>query len=173
MFRIRIHLIRIQHFRLNSEYWAESDPEPIRIELTVDQNKILYQKLQFTYYWASINVQATEEEHPALQNMKSPLYFLFLCVIFALLDTDPDSESGYGWIHWPAWIRIWIPDQKNCLKRESFSSAQPESKKAVTLPAGEYESCASLGQIQRGLEAQSHIRARDDNHLQLEKREIS
>jgi hypothetical protein len=44
--------------------------------------------------------------------------------------------------------------------------------KAVTLPAGQYESCATLGQVQRGLEAQSHIRARDDNHLQFKKPEI-
>jgi hypothetical protein len=62
---------------------------------------------------------------------------------------------------------IRIPDPKH-----SFSLEATGRQKAVTLPAGEYESCASLGQIQRGLEAQPHIRARDDNHLQFEKHEI-
>jgi hypothetical protein len=33
-------------------------------------------------------------EHPALQNMKFMNSFPFLWVIFALLDLDPDSESG-------------------------------------------------------------------------------
>ncbi len=28
--------------------------------------------------------------------MKFKIFFLYLCVIFALLDPDPDSESGYG-----------------------------------------------------------------------------
>jgi hypothetical protein len=37
---------------------------------------------------------ALKREHPALQNMKILYFFLFLWVIFALL--DPDSESGYG-----------------------------------------------------------------------------
>jgi hypothetical protein len=55
------------------------------------------QKLQFTYPWTSIkDVQATvqkkpsalKREHPALQNMNF-LNFLFLWVIFALLDPDP------------------------------------------------------------------------------------
>jgi hypothetical protein len=37
---------------------------------------------------------ALKREHPALQNMKFLDFFLFLWVIFALLDPDPDSESG-------------------------------------------------------------------------------
>jgi hypothetical protein len=37
---------------------------------------------------------ALKREHPALQNMKFLNFFLFLWVIFALLDPDPDSESG-------------------------------------------------------------------------------
>ncbi len=43
---------------------------------------------------------ALTREHPALQNMKFLNFFLFLWVIFALLDPDPDSgptdliESG-------------------------------------------------------------------------------
>jgi len=32
-------------------------------------------------------------EHPAHQNMEFLYFFLFLRVIFALLDPDPDSES--------------------------------------------------------------------------------
>jgi hypothetical protein len=35
-------------------------------------------------------------EYPALQNMKFLNFFLFLWVIFALLDPDLDSKSGYG-----------------------------------------------------------------------------
>jgi hypothetical protein len=40
---------------------------------------------------------ALKREHPALQNMNFFNFFLFLWVIFALLDPDPDpdSESGY------------------------------------------------------------------------------
>jgi hypothetical protein len=56
-----------------------------------------YQKLQFTYPWASLkDAQATAEafnfkrEHPALQNMKIRYFFLFLCVFL------------------PSWIRIRI-----------------------------------------------------------------
>jgi hypothetical protein len=54
------------------------------------------QKLQFTYPWASIkDFQATGEtfstqrEHSALQNMNFLNFFLFLWVIFALLDPYP------------------------------------------------------------------------------------
>jgi hypothetical protein len=59
------------------------------------------QKLQFTYPEASRkDVQATREvlkrEHPALQKMKCINFFLFLWVIFALLDSDPVCESGSG-----------------------------------------------------------------------------
>jgi hypothetical protein len=50
---------------------------------------------------------ALKREHPALQNMKILYFFLFLRVVFALLDPDPDpatqinadpcgSGSGYG-----------------------------------------------------------------------------
>jgi hypothetical protein len=35
---------------------------------------------------------ALKREHPAIQNLKFINFFLFLCVIFALL--DPVSESG-------------------------------------------------------------------------------
>jgi hypothetical protein len=44
-------------------------------------------------------------EHPALQNMKFLNFFLFLWVIFALLDPDPDYESGSN------------PDQETLLAR--------------------------------------------------------
>ncbi len=37
---------------------------------------------------------ALKREHPALQNMKFLNFFLFLWVIFALLDQDSESESG-------------------------------------------------------------------------------
>jgi hypothetical protein len=61
-FRIRIHLIRIRHFRLNTY------PDPIRIQgfkLYLQLNFFfifLDQKLQITYPYASIkDVQVTEE----------------------------------------------------------------------------------------------------------------
>ncbi len=59
----------------------------------------LDQKLQFTYPLAS---QATGEpsalkrEHPVLKNIKILDFFLFLWVIFALLDPDPQFECGSG-----------------------------------------------------------------------------
>ncbi len=36
---------------------------------------------------------AHKREHPALQNIKFLNFFLFLGIIFSLLDPDPDSES--------------------------------------------------------------------------------
>jgi hypothetical protein len=59
------------------------------------------------------DVQALKREHPAFQNMKCINFFLFLWVIFALLDPDPDpdSEFGYGSAdlvpkHWSTMIKI-------------------------------------------------------------------
>ncbi len=43
------------------------------------------------------NPLALKREHPALQNMKFLNFFLLLWVIFALLDPEPDSESGSGY----------------------------------------------------------------------------
>jgi hypothetical protein len=37
---------------------------------------------------------ALKREHPALQNMKILKVFIFLFVIFALLNLEPDSVSG-------------------------------------------------------------------------------
>jgi hypothetical protein len=39
---------------------------------------------------------ALKREHPALQNMKILYFFLFLWVIFVLLDPDPQFECGSG-----------------------------------------------------------------------------
>jgi hypothetical protein len=39
---------------------------------------------------------ALNGEHPVLKNMKILDFFLFLWVIFALLDPDPQFESGSG-----------------------------------------------------------------------------
>jgi hypothetical protein len=36
---------------------------------------------------------ALNREHPALKNMKFLLFFQFMCVIFALLDPDPDPAT--------------------------------------------------------------------------------
>jgi hypothetical protein len=58
--------------------------------------KFFSQKLQFTYPKKRTprlqeNPSALKREHPALQHMKFLYFFLFLWVIFALL--DPDSAS--------------------------------------------------------------------------------
>jgi hypothetical protein len=39
---------------------------------------------------------ALKSEHPALQKINFQNFFLLLWVLFALLDPEPDSESGYG-----------------------------------------------------------------------------
>jgi hypothetical protein len=59
--------------------------------------------LQFTYPYLFIkDAQATGEaftlkkEHPVLKNMKILDFFIFLWVIFALLDPDPQFERGSG-----------------------------------------------------------------------------
>jgi hypothetical protein len=40
---------------------------------------------------------ALKREHLAFQKMKFINFFLYLWVIFALLDPDPDCESGSGY----------------------------------------------------------------------------
>jgi hypothetical protein len=62
----------------------------------------LDQKLQFTFPLASVkDAQATGEafspqKRTALPNMKILYFFLFLCIIFTLLDPDPQFECGSG-----------------------------------------------------------------------------
>ncbi len=46
------------------------------------------------------NASALQRKHPALQNMKFLNFFLLLRVIFALLDSDPDSEYGSETLVW-------------------------------------------------------------------------
>jgi hypothetical protein len=88
--------IRIQHFRQNT------DPDPRFDDQKLKKKK--YSKFgqkQFTHPQASMRTSklkkkpsALKRENPALQNMKFLYFFLLLWVIFALLDLDPDSESG-------------------------------------------------------------------------------
>jgi hypothetical protein len=76
VFQIRIHLIRVEHFRLNSEF-------QIRIQGFDD-------------------VQATGEAFRGQKRTSSiskhevPLLFNILWVIFTLLDPDLDPKSGSG-----------------------------------------------------------------------------
>jgi hypothetical protein len=69
-----------------------SDPDRIRIR----------PKVSDPYGSGSATLQekpsALKREHPALQNMKILYFFLFLWVIFALLDPDPvpQFECGSG-----------------------------------------------------------------------------
>ncbi len=60
---------------------------------------ILDQKLQFRYLSSGLHkgllqekASALKREHPALQNMKILNFFLYLWVIFALLDPDPATQ---------------------------------------------------------------------------------
>jgi hypothetical protein len=39
---------------------------------------------------------ALKREHPAIQKINFVNFFLWLGIIFGLLDPDPDCESGYG-----------------------------------------------------------------------------
>ncbi len=102
MFRIRIRRVRIwiQHFRLNTN----PDPGPVfwwpKIDIYCwDKNwYFFYQKLQFTSPPQRTSKlqekpSALKTEHPAFQNIT---FLLVLWVIYALLDSDPDSESGSG-----------------------------------------------------------------------------
>jgi hypothetical protein len=68
--------------------FSAPDPDPVfwwpKIEKNLQLKIFIYffdQKLQFT--------SALQREHPGLQNMKFLNFFLFLWVIFALLDPDP------------------------------------------------------------------------------------
>jgi hypothetical protein len=72
-------------------HWFNADPDP-------DPAFFPISKLQE-------KPSALKREHPAFQNMTILYFFLFLCVIFALLDPDPDPAtqinadpcgSGYG-----------------------------------------------------------------------------
>jgi hypothetical protein len=55
--------------------------------------------------------------------MKFMNFFLFLWVIFALLDPDTDSGSGYGSTHL---IKIRIPGPKHWYRMFIFSSLRRE-----------------------------------------------
>jgi hypothetical protein len=90
----------IQHLRLNTN--PVPDPDPGFFKKICSWKEIcffLYQKLQFIHPWfprPSLRTSKLQEkpsaltgEHPALQNIKFLNCFLFLRVIFTLLDPDP------------------------------------------------------------------------------------
>jgi hypothetical protein len=89
---LRIHInfirIRIQHFRLSTN----PDPDPIRIQGFNDQ------KLKKNYSMSKLQKKpaAHKKNHPTLQNLNFKIFLLLLWVIFALLDPDPDSGSGFN-----------------------------------------------------------------------------
>ncbi len=107
--RIRIHLIRIQHFRLNT------DSDPIRFQgldgqilkkFTAENFCFVFcQKLPTTVPIPIVlhkerpsyrrSLQLSKREHPALHNMKILNFFLFFWVIFALLGPDPDPQPWF------------------------------------------------------------------------------
>jgi hypothetical protein len=79
-------------------FQVNPDPDPIRIQ-GLDDQKL---KKKYTDLIKSCNLlmsklqekpSALKREHPALQKMKFINFFLCLCVIFALLDPDPDTGT--------------------------------------------------------------------------------
>jgi hypothetical protein len=93
VFRIRIHLIRIQKFRLNT------DPDPIRIQGFDDQNlkkftsekRFFGSKIAIYYSLGSIkDVQATEEAFspPKRTSSSSPFLWVFL-------PSNPDPKHWF------------------------------------------------------------------------------
>jgi hypothetical protein len=157
--------IRIQHFRLNTGTDPKPDSDPIKIELQVKT------KLIFFIIIATEAAFSPQKRTSSTSNMKflNLLYFSgsflpsWIRIRIPYPDTDRPTnltESGYN--PDPSLGAETLPEKEVVL-----ISGNRKSKSGVTLPAGEYESRASLGQIQRGLEAKSHIRARDDNHLQF------
>ncbi len=80
-----------------SEFILSPDPDPAEKNIEL----FLIKKLQFTYYPQDFikDIQscrkkpsALKREHPALQKFKTFISSLFLWVIFALLDPDPDLK---------------------------------------------------------------------------------
>ncbi len=118
--RIRIHLIRIRHFRLNT------DPDPIRIQRFDDKklDKIYRWKKKFFWindygtiylslglhkgrpiYRRSLQVSKESNLHFKIWNF---FIFFYFCGSFC------PPGSGYGFpirirVHWPDWIRIRNP----------------------------------------------------------------
>ena len=71
------------------------NPDRIRIQDFYDQKlkkKNTADKFFFSFFDPKLQEQPSvlKREHPALQNMKFLTFFLFLFVIFALLDPDTD-----------------------------------------------------------------------------------
>jgi hypothetical protein len=85
---------------LNPDPYRDRDPDPAGFwwPKTEEQkyNKIFlfffWSKIAFSYFKLQEKPSALKREHPAVK------FFQCLWVIFALLDTDPDCESGsrYG-----------------------------------------------------------------------------
>ncbi len=75
-----LKLEKIYRWKFNFDFWSK-----IAIYLSLGLHKKLQEK-----------PSALKREHPALQNMKILYFFLFLWVIFALLDPDPQFECGSG-----------------------------------------------------------------------------
>ncbi len=102
--RIRIHFIRIQHFRLNTN----TDPDPGF--MTKNWKKITAEKKIKFLFWSKTSIYLSlglhkeyssyrrslqlKRGYPTLQNINFYFFPPTFVVIFALLDPDPDSESG-------------------------------------------------------------------------------
>ncbi len=85
----------IQHFRLNT------DPDPGFWWPKIGK-KITAKIFLYIFWIKNCNLlipKALKREHPSLQNMKFLNFFIFVWVIFALMDPDPHwilIQSGFG-----------------------------------------------------------------------------
>jgi hypothetical protein len=120
-------------------FFLIADPDPVQnpgFWLSIIQRNLqleFFLKLQFTYPWSYIkDSQVREAFRPQKRTSSTSkheiiYFFLFLYVIYALLDTDPHFECGSiinsnkcGSIR--IRMRIWIRSPKPCLKVWGFSA---------------------------------------------------
>jgi hypothetical protein len=85
------------------------NPDPIRIEGFDDDQKLEKKNVAEIFLYLVLikncnllmsklkKPSAFKRENPPLQKMRFINLFLCLWVIFALLDPDPDCESGFGY----------------------------------------------------------------------------
>ncbi len=109
---IRIRILKqylVSSYQLIFSSVSDPDPGPIRIQglMTKDGTKYTAEKFFIYFFDKKIAIylspglrkkrtskpqekpSALKREHPALQNMKFHHFYLFLWVIYALLDPDP------------------------------------------------------------------------------------
>jgi hypothetical protein len=71
-----------------------------------EDQKMKKKKMQQKSFWSFLD-KKLQKEHPALQQMKFINFFLFLWVIFGIVDPDPIririQNTGCSWNCYPPW----------------------------------------------------------------------